>query len=499
MRTPASEYIACALLGGVPHLIRCLTFVEGVILADLEYLSKRSLYDIGTLVGQIGAALTDFRHAAAVRALQFDVRRAKHVLALFAKDVQDARQRQRLEAAAAAAWRRIDAVSVGFRSQIIHADLAHYNLVVSGAAASGADAGASASLLQPTLCGVIDFGDVVHSWAVGDLATAIASLLVRNAMRGQHAVLQEACHVVAGYHAVTPLNDAELSALWSLIVVRAIVLVASVENLCALDPQNTYNLDERALDWLIFDRVVAVPAPLAEAALRFACAAPPSRACAAATAWLHALPSAPPSSSATPTTAHLCAVAVDLGVASDALVDGNWRAAATLHAAIVECERAAAVALAVPPSSVVALGAWGEARLVHAREHSLTETPTVHLGVDVFVRAGTAVVAPCRVRVLNVDTNARTVWLAPLLVQGGGEERAPLLVRLGTVLETRLLLQQFALDRPCESARGDILWWGYMFIILFLDFCLVSFRLPGRQPACKPRARPTPCSLRARA
>ena len=64
----------------------------------------------------------------------------------------------------------------------------------------------------------------------------------------------------------------QLSALWPLIVLRAIVLVACVENLVALEPQNAYNADERALDWLIFDRVAAVPFALAEAALRAACA-----------------------------------------------------------------------------------------------------------------------------------------------------------------------------------------------------------------------------------
>ncbi len=55
-------------------------------------------------------------------------------------------------------------------------------------------------------------------------------------------------------------------------MLRAVVLVACVENLIALEPENAYNADERALDWLIFDRVSAVPFALAEAALRAACA-----------------------------------------------------------------------------------------------------------------------------------------------------------------------------------------------------------------------------------
>jgi Ser/Thr protein kinase RdoA (MazF antagonist) len=61
--------------------------------------------------------------------------------------------------------------------QIIHADLAHYNLVASGVKSSF-DGTSSDSFLHPSLNGIIDFGDVVRSWVVADLATAIASLLV---------------------------------------------------------------------------------------------------------------------------------------------------------------------------------------------------------------------------------------------------------------------------------------------------------------------------------
>lgn len=221
----------------------------------------------------------DFTHPAADRHLQFDLRHAPAVLAAFRRDVACPHQRARLDRAAARAWRIVARCAPRMRVQVIHADLAHYNLVATPAAngshqhvthdfngvalpgGAGTDTAIisseptpssdssssaavclpsgdsrSAALLAPRVTGIIDFGDVVRSWAAADVATAVAALLVRDAQcdrfgssgdsandsggsgsacggSGRHAVLVDACAVVAGYHAVTPLNDAEVRAI----------------------------------------------------------------------------------------------------------------------------------------------------------------------------------------------------------------------------------------------------------------------------------------------
>ena len=60
--------------------------------------------------------------------------------------------------------------------------------------------------------GVIDFGDLTSSWAVGELAVAITSVL-------RHAGA-EPCSVlpaVRAFHAVRPLSAAEAAVLWPLV------------------------------------------------------------------------------------------------------------------------------------------------------------------------------------------------------------------------------------------------------------------------------------------
>ena len=82
---------------------------------------------------------------------------------------------------------------------------------------------------------MIDFGDLTSSWAVGELAVAITSVL-------RHAGA-EPCSVlpaVRAFGGLRPLSAAEAAALWPLVLLRAAVLVVSGEQQAALDGGNEY-------------------------------------------------------------------------------------------------------------------------------------------------------------------------------------------------------------------------------------------------------------------
>jgi len=88
--------------------------------------------------------------------------------------------------------------------------------------------------------GVIDFGDLVHTWRIADLSVTCAALL-HHAQGDPFAILP----AIQACHAVTPLQREELQALWPLIVARAAVLVLSSEQQQRLDPDNDYLLEKR--------------------------------------------------------------------------------------------------------------------------------------------------------------------------------------------------------------------------------------------------------------
>ena len=78
------------------------------------------------------------------------------------------------------------------RAQIVHNDLSPDNILV-----AENDPG--------RIVGIIDFGDMIHTCLVIDLATTIAPML-----RGQADLLETAAEIIAGYHEMIPLEDEEL-------------------------------------------------------------------------------------------------------------------------------------------------------------------------------------------------------------------------------------------------------------------------------------------------
>jgi 4-aminobutyrate aminotransferase-like enzyme/Ser/Thr protein kinase RdoA (MazF antagonist) len=346
-------------IGGTPHHVRLLTYVSGDLLSDAEHLAAPVLDRFGRLVARAARGLADFDHPAADRALQYDTRRAAEVVDALAPSVVDVSLRTKVLTASETAWGALAPLADDLRTQVVHADLADYN-VVAGRDGDG----------RPVPDGIIDFGDVMRSWLVADLATAIASLLARPRSRP----VQDACAVAAGFHRELPLTHAEVAALWPLVLARATVLAVSVDDILAADPDNSYAREEQPLDWRILDRVADVPLELAEEALRLALGVRMSDRVLAAAGWRP---------EADVVDLDHDPVRVDLSVRTDLLGEGNWTDGAAVRAAV---EGALAGRTGVSPHD--------EGRLTEVVVDSAEETPTVALGTTLLAPAGTPVRAP---------------------------------------------------------------------------------------------------------
>ena len=64
------------------------------------------------------------------------------------------------------------------------------------------------------VAGIIDFGDAVYSWSIGELAIAIAY-----AVLGQSNPLALAASMVEAHHAESPLSEDEVEVLYGLICI----------------------------------------------------------------------------------------------------------------------------------------------------------------------------------------------------------------------------------------------------------------------------------------
>jgi len=224
-------------------IVRVLRYLPGGTLADQDYLSPRVVAGIGTLAGQVSRALRYFTHPGLDRVLQWDLRHADRVVGRLAEHVPDPGLRARITDAAGAAWRRVQAIAGHLPRQAVHGDLSGDNLVCT----------TRHGLRTPD--GVIDFGDLTTSWAVGELAVTVTSVL-------RHAGA-EPCSIlpaVRAFHRIRPLSGEEAAALWPLVVLRAAVLIVSGEQQAAIDDGNEYVTGALEHERRTFEQAVSVPA-----------------------------------------------------------------------------------------------------------------------------------------------------------------------------------------------------------------------------------------------
>lgn len=335
---------------------RIIAHLSGGTMGGEQYLSPARVAALGTLAGRTARALAGFEHPGVDRVLQWDLRHSQRTVDVLAGHVSDTGRRQAVEAAAAAAWRTVADLGDDLPVQVIHGDLTDDNVVC-----SSPDTGQLPD-------GVIDLGDLTRSWAVGELAIAVSSVL-----RHEGGEPVATLPAIAAFHAVRPLSAAEIEALWPLVVLRAAVLVVSGNHQAAIDTDNAYATGALEAEWRIFERAVEVPIEVMTGEIR---------------ATLGAARIAEPTRVQATLIGGLAAGSVarlDLSTESDAVDAGRWLAS--------DCEEAlAAESFASGAAAVVTT--FGQPRLTRSVPLSPQSAATVGTGVELWPAAPMPVTAP---------------------------------------------------------------------------------------------------------
>ncbi len=379
--------------------VRLLEYIEGQPLTRLKYLSRDLVIGFGRLCGEIDRALADFRHPGLERTLQWDARHASALIDHLLPVIKDPLQQAVIGEAVAKAGRRLQPLLDKLPMQAVHLDITDDNVM-------WRRDGQRRWQLQ----GVIDFGDLIHTWRIAELAVTCAALL-------HHAEDDPLVIVPAirAYHAVNPLRREELLALWPLIVKRAAVLVLSGEQQVSIDPDNRYSRDNLAHEWEIFEVATSVPAELMEAAILTVLGQPLESIGDEGFAPL------------LPGLAGREFALVDLGVLSPHFEAGNWEQDGIDRRLLAE----------VATASGLAASRYGQYRLSRTQPDSAVEPDTCPLHVDLQIPVGTAVASPF----------AGTLHA---LIDGGVQ-------LVGKPLSLRLWGVQVSLDFGAAVVKGQVL------------------------------------------
>jgi Ser/Thr protein kinase RdoA (MazF antagonist) len=208
---------------GSDHWMRLLTWLDGAVLADSAARSSVLYESIGAGMAKIDAALCDFSHPAMHRVLQWDLRRAE--MARENAALLPPARRAHVERLFSQ-WRQID--WAGLRHSAIHGDANDHNVLV----------------VDGRMAGLLDFGDMVCSATVCDLAVVLAY-----SMLGEDEPLSVAAQVIGAYQRHFPLTDAEQRALYPLILARLGMSVCYSAHNRARSPQDAYQVVSEAAVW----------------------------------------------------------------------------------------------------------------------------------------------------------------------------------------------------------------------------------------------------------
>ncbi|MCH9682725.1 MAG: aminotransferase class III-fold pyridoxal phosphate-dependent enzyme [Deltaproteobacteria bacterium] len=393
------EHVETVEQGPQRHFVRLVTFVCGRPMASLSHYSDPLLRHLGVTVGAMTNALAGFDHPAFHYEFHWDLAQCVSVVQSRLELIDDPVKRGHI----ALLVRRFQEHTVPLLGElprsVIHNDANDGNLIVETV---------DGAVVPNRIAGVIDFGDAVWGWRVGELAIAIAYAILDHtdpiAAMGQ---------VLDGYQTTRSLTEVEASALFGLVCMRLCTSAAMSAEQQRQRPDDPYLSVSQAPIANTLPSLAELPFPFAEALIKQRCGlgapARAQRVC----EWLARRPEpfVFPIGDGRPTDDAM--LVMDLGVESPHSIGPDSITEPMLSRVIGEQMAAA--------SAEVAIGRYLEPRLLYASAlfesgaHE-QEDRTVHLGMDLFAAAGTSVKALLDGEIFLINDNDTPSDYGPVVI-----------------------------------------------------------------------------------
>jgi 4-aminobutyrate aminotransferase-like enzyme/Ser/Thr protein kinase RdoA (MazF antagonist) len=364
---------------GMEYRARMLTWFDGEAFGSMKLHPGGLLGDIGKKLGSIDSALAGYDHPGFKREFIWDLSAFERIVATHRSLVSDSAAGSFIDKTMEEYHNVVKPKSAGLRRSVIHNDANDYNIIISP--------GDGREGKQPGMAGLIDFGDMVHSYTVANAAVAMAYIML-----GKKEPLRDAATFLSAYHKSFALTESEVEVIFTMARMRLVLSVCIGALQQGERPSDEYlGISQQAIRDLI--PVLESIHPLfAETVFRHACdmdAAP----------WIRSLhPEIKERArEAFPLMGEKMAAAncmvLDLGVAGR-LIDGDpdMNTAGRLGERIGE--------ELVKEKKKFGIGRFAEARILYSspvfqqEQFTRHEDRTIHLGIDIFAAEGTPVYAP---------------------------------------------------------------------------------------------------------
>lgn len=369
---------------------RLLTWLPGEVWAKSGNKSSASLASLGKILGELDLKLESFQHPNAQRNYQWDIGTAHHLLPTV-NLIEDSEKR----AVVASVLQHFEQVMLPnlrpLPRQVIHNDANDYNVILDK---------------HGHVSGLLDFGDMVETYRIVELAVAAAYGLI-----GTNDPVGAILPLVSAYHAVNPLLEDEIEWLFDLIKARYVISIAIATRQIRENPENTYLLVSQEAVWNELKRLQKENPRLATLRLRSACGFEPVKGGRKVEYWLEA-------------NAHLFHKIIRPQVSAPRVTVFDFSATGADARLATSAGGAAFDAYCDDKisndESEYGIGRYGEKRVIYKGDAFQLAAPQqrrdIHIGIDVFALAGEPVHAPLPGRVAYLYDDAVAFGFGPTIL-----------------------------------------------------------------------------------
>jgi len=229
-----------------PEICRMLSFLNGDFFGAIPH-TKELFESFGTFLATLDLKLQNFKnYTLQARQWEWDIQYLD-INKKYINDIPDAKDRNSVLYFFQHYEEIVRPYYPELRKQVIHNDANEWNVLVKNGEISG----------------IIDFGDLAHSFLINELAVAITY-----ACYDKENPLDWACVILKAYHQKLPLEEKEIHVLYYLIAARLCISVCNSAHSKKNDPTNSYATVSEKSAWKMIYRWLVINPIQAENAFR---------------------------------------------------------------------------------------------------------------------------------------------------------------------------------------------------------------------------------------
>ena len=381
---------------GSQHWMRLVHYVDGLPMAEYRPHTKEFLEELGGMCGTVTEGLHDCPAQPPTRKLLWEIHNVQETLHEYVHWINEENLCKLVRQSLDLYNQSLVPLESSLRRGWIHNDFNDYNVLV------------VPKLAGPPTLGLIDFGDMTHSYLVAETAVACAY-----SMLDKPDPLEAAFHLIRGFHNSFPLEEKEIEILFPMVLMRLCLSITLGALQQKNEPENEYLGISQEPACKLLERLQDVNYRYAHYLFRDACN---MEACPGASEFrnwqketvgsFHSLHGSLLDTQKT--------VVLDLSVGSSFSAKSEGMS--------LDEQQEKFDAYLIEKNAEIGLGKYSEVRSFYAAEEFLNnsldgeEKRTIHLGIDIFVPAGTSIYAPIEGVVHKLQDNHSRLDYGPTVI-----------------------------------------------------------------------------------